>query len=569
MISVLHIKNIALINDITVELTSGLNILSGETGAGKSIIIDSLEFVLGERADKTLIRYGEEQAIVEAVFDDYLNPSIKSYMEEIGVEAEDVLIIRRLMTASGKNECRINGHSVTLTMLKGLTEKLADIHGQHEHQSLLKTNTHIDLLDSFGETEIINLKAQVKDDYKAYTELKNSLKKYGNADERARRVDILGYQIEEIKKAQLVSGEEDKLIADRKKFRNIEKITNALRDSKAVLSGNESSVAGDLNRAKQFLGAVSDFDDEILNMTERLNSAKIEVQDISETISGILEKVEFDDYSAEKVEKRLETIRSIIKKYGGSVENTLDYLVKSQEEFELLNNAADTVDKLEKQLKSASDKLQLSAEKLSKSRKKFAVLFETAIKTELSELGMGGSTFKVNFAENENYTENTGSNGFDNVEFLISPNIGEPLKPLAKIISGGEMSRFMLALKNIIAKLDNISTMVFDEIDTGISGKIAQVVAEKLYNISVNRQVIAVTHLPQLASMADRHLLISKSVEDGKTNTHLLPLSDEDTLSEISRLIGGSDYSGHALPHAKEMKAYSASYKIKVQNSIR
>jgi DNA repair protein RecN (Recombination protein N) len=363
-----------------------------------------------------------------------------------------------------------------------------------------------------------------------------------------------------------VEGEEDKLLSERKKFRNIEKITSALRDSSSVLNGNDNSVAANLNRSRQLLGSVSSFDSEISELEERLQSAKIEVQDITESLNSILNKIEFDDFSAEKIEKRLETVRTIIKKYGGTVESAINFLEEAEKEFDMLSNAADTVDDLERKLKIYGEKLQVSASKLTKLRKRYANSFENAIKAELSDLGMGGSTFSVSFAEVEDCVDNIGANGIDSVEFLISPNMGEPLKPLAKIISGGEMSRFMLALKNIIAKLDNISTMVFDEIDTGISGRIAQVVAEKLYNISVNRQVLAVTHLPQLASMSDRHLLISKTVENGKTNTHLTPLDEEADIKEIARLIGGSDYSGHALPHAKEMKDFSLKYKTKIKN---
>lgn len=559
MLCQLSIENIALIDKLNLELKNGLNILSGETGAGKSIIIDSLNFVLGERADKSLIRFGTDKATVEAVFEDYLTPSVHAYLDDLGIDVEDVLILRRRMTLDGKNECRINGRISTLSSLKGLTELLVDIHGQHEHQSLLKSANHIVLLDKLGEKKIATLKDDVATDYKNYTSLKREFSRFGNADERERKLDILTFQIDEIEKADVEEGEEDELLAARKRIRNMEKIMSALEGAKNLLDGYDAqSVSASIKNASSLLNSISSYDEGIVPIADRLDSCKAEITDISETLSDMLQKLDFDSRSAEKIEERLEVVRTILRKYGGNFESLRKFYEEAVKEADVLSHAQERVEVLEKEIKKASEKLLESAKKLSKQRGIVAEKFENDITKELCDLGMGGSTFKVDF-QFASDVDDISANGMDSVEFLISPNVGEPLKPLAKIISGGEMSRFMLAFKNILAGVDDIGTMVFDEIDTGISGNISQVVSEKMCNISRARQVIAVTHMPSLASMADNHYLISKSTENGKTYTHI-DLLDDDT-NEVARLIGGNDYSVYAVPHAKEMKANAQRYK--------
>lgn len=559
MLCQLSIENIALIDKLTLDLKDGLNILSGETGAGKSIIIDSLNFVLGERADKSLIRYGTDKASVEAVFEDYQTSEVKDYLDDLGIEVEDVLILRRKMSVDGKNECRINGRISTLSTLKGLTELLVDIHGQHEHQSLLKSANHITLLDKLGEKQIATLKEEVASDYKNYTSLRREFSRFGNADERARKLDILTFQIDEIEKADVKDGEEDDLLASRKRIRNMEKIISALEGAKNLLDGYDSqSVSASLKNSGALLNAISSYDEAIEPILDRLDSCKVEITDISATLADMLEKLDFDSRSADKIEERLEVVRTILRKYGGSFESLQKFYDEATKEANILANAAQRVEELEIEIAKAAKKLLDSAKRLSKERRKVADKFEKDITNELCDLGMGGSTFKVETTAVED-VDDISANGMDSVEFMISPNVGEPLKPLAKIISGGEMSRFMLAFKNILAGVDDIGTMVFDEIDTGISGNISQVVSEKMCNISRARQVIAVTHMPSLAAMADNHYLISKSTENGKTLTHV-DLLDDDT-DEVARLIGGNDYSIYAVPHAKEMKANAMRYK--------
>lgn len=559
MLCQLSIENIALIDKLELELKNGLNILSGETGAGKSIIIDSLNFVLGERADKSLIRFGTDKASVEAVFEDYLTPSVQNCLDDLGIEAEDVLILRRKMSADGKNECRINGRISTLSALKSLTELLVDIHGQHEHQSLLKSTNHIKLLDKLGEKKIATVKGEVEKDFDDYTSLKREFSRFGNADERERKLDILSFQIDEIEKADVKEGEEDELLSARKRIRNMEKIISALEGAKNLLDGYDSqSVSASIKNANSLLNTISSYDESIVPIADRLDSCKVEITDIAETLSDMLQKLDFDSRSAEQIEERLEVVRTILRKYGGSYESLQKFYEEATKEAQMLSNATERVEQLEKEIKVAAEKLLASAKKLSQERGKIADKCEKDITKELCDLGMGGSTFKVEIVTTDD-VDQISANGADSVEFMISPNVGEPLKPLAKIISGGEMSRFMLAFKNILAGVDDIGTMVFDEIDTGISGNISQVVSEKMCNISRARQVIAVTHMPSLASMADNHYFISKSTENGKTLTHVDLL--EDDTDEVARLIGGNDYSIYAVPHAKEMKANAQRYK--------
>ena len=559
MLCQLSIENIALIDKLELELKNGLNILSGETGAGKSIIIDSLNFVLGERADKSLIRFGTDKASVEAVFEDYLTPSVQNCLDDLGIEAEDVLILRRKMNADGKNECRINGRISTLSALKSLTELLVDIHGQHEHQSLLKSTNHIKLLDKLGEKKIATVKGEVEKDFDDYTSLKREFSRFGNADERERKLDILSFQIDEIEKADVKEGEEDELLSARKRIRNMEKIISALEGAKNLLDGYDSqSVSASIKNANSLLNTISSYDENIVPIADRLDSCKVEITDIAETLSDMLQKLDFDSRSAEQIEERLEVVRTILRKYGGSYESLQKFYEEATKEAQMLSNATERVEQLEQEIKVAAEKLLASAKKLSQERGEIADKFEKDITKELCDLGMGGSTFKVEIVTTDD-VDQISANGADSVEFMISPNVGEPLKPLAKIISGGEMSRFMLAFKNILAGVDDIGTMVFDEIDTGISGNISQVVSEKMCNISRARQVIAVTHMPSLASMADNHYLISKSTENGKTLTHVDLL--EDDTDEVARLIGGNDYSIYAVPHAKEMKANAQRYK--------
>lgn len=362
MLCQLSIENIALIDKLSLELKDGLNILSGETGAGKSIIIDSLNFVLGERADKSLIRFGTDKASVEAVFEDYDTPAVDAYLEDLGIEREDVLVLRRKMSVDGKNECRINGRISTLSTLKGLTELLVDIHGQHEHQSLLKSANHVTLLDKLGEKKIATLKEDVENDYKQYTSLKREFARFGNSDERERKLDILNFQIGEIEKADVKDGEEDELLTARKRIRNMEKIISALEGAKNLLDGYDSqSVSASIKNSVALLNTISSYDESIEPIADRLDSCKVEITDISETLSDMLQKLDFDSRSADKIEERLEVVRNILRKYGGSFESLQRFYEEAVNEAQMLSNATERVEELEKEIEKAAKDLLVSA----------------------------------------------------------------------------------------------------------------------------------------------------------------------------------------------------------------
>lgn len=544
MLLSLRIKNIALIEECYITLDKGLNVLSGETGAGKSIVIDSLSFVLGGRADKSLIRYGQSSAQVEGVFS--VDESFSPVMEELGLEWEDTLIIKRTMTET-RNEVRVNGHTFTLSMLKKLTSQLADILGQHEHQSLLKVSNHLGILDRYND-KIAKLKEEFRESYDTYKGILAELSGFGDEGYRERRKDNLLYQIEDIKKVNPKPDEEEELIKLREKYRNAERLLEGVGGAYNALDG-EVSVGALVSEAINSLRSISRYDDSVQELQARLESIKIDLSDIADELQNYGESFDFDERLADRVERRVEELKRLKKKYGTTLEDVLCELDKIQEEYDELCEADDKIAKLTVKLDKAKKEVFERALILSDERKKTAKSFEKAILKELSCLAMKGTRFEVAFKPVEE--DKLSPNGLDDVEFMISPNVGEPLRELAKIASGGEMSRFMLALESVISKLDNIQTLVFDEIDTGISGRVAETVAEKLSEISVTKQVIAVTHLPQLASFSDNHYLISKLVRDNKTHTELKLLTEEEKISEVARLAGAQTELSKA--HATEM----------------
>lgn len=550
MLVSLHIKNIAIIEECLVEFGKGVNVLSGETGAGKSIVIDSLNFLLGGRADKSLIRYGATFGSVEGVFD--VDDSLFPFLEELGVEADNTLIVKRTMTET-RNEIKVNGSPFNLSMLKKLTSVLVDILGQHEHQSLLKVSSHLGLIDKYS-TKSGELLASYQKLYHEYRKTQSELENFGDARERERRKSTLEFQIEDIKKADLKEGEEEELLKQRDRFRNAEKLVEGVAGAYNSLNGDEMSVSGLVSNAIRYLKLVSHYDEKLEDLQSRLEEARIEIVDVADTLESYADNFDFDSRTADRVERRVDQIKLLKRKYGSSVEEILQELEKMEVEYDELCNSDSKIAELNKKLDKLKKEIFVQGTKLSKERRATALKFEKAILKELDDLAMKGTAFKVSFNEElteENFIDEFSSSGFDSVEFLISPNVGEPLRNLSKIASGGEMSRFMLAIKNIIAGLDGIETLVFDEIDTGISGKVAQTVAEKLNNISKGRQVIAVTHLPQLASFADTHFLISKSVNDGKTHTKLVVLSEDERVEEVARLAGAVTEAGKL--HAKQM----------------
>ncbi|WP_010252709.1 DNA repair protein RecN [Acetivibrio cellulolyticus] len=570
MLQQLQIQNIAIIDKVEIELGDGLNVLTGETGAGKSIIIDSINAILGERLSKDLIRAGKDKAAVEAVFtidDDRLSGLLGEY----GIEPEEdgTLIISREFTLSGKNTCRINGKIATVSMLKQIGEMLIDIHGQHDNQSLLRTESHIDLLDSFADENIHNLKNNYLEKLSQYQEIKNRLKSLsGDKNDRERKIDFLKFQIDEIKKARLKPNEEEDLNKQRIILQNAEKIINTLsRVYELVGIGNktEKSASDTIGDALSLMGEISKLDERYAAVLKRLEGVSFEVEDIVCEIRSNRDEVEYNPELLEQIEERLDLIYKLKKKYGVSIEEVCAFMANAQKELDEILNNEELVNKLSADLKRADDELYSLAEEISAKRKNAAGLLENKIGSELNDLEMKNARLKVN-VEFDDTTGESGArkynqNGLDKVEFLISTNAGEPLKPLAKIASGGEMSRIMLAIKTILAKVDKISTLIFDEIDIGISGKAAQKVGEKMSYISRNHQVISVTHLAQIACIADNNYYIEKSTNAESTSTMVRKLNENEIKTEVARIIGGANISDITIKHAEEMINYAKKYK--------
>lgn len=563
MLQKLTIQNVALIDRAEINFSNGLNVLSGETGAGKSVIIESLNFVLGAKADKTLIRSGESECFVKAEF--YLadNDNVNLVLEELDVEKDENIIITRKLNVDGKSIVKVNGNTVTLSMLKKLTALLVDVHGQSEHFHLLKNANQLNLIDKFGGNEILKIKDKLSDNYIKY---KNIIKEIqmlgGDENQRLLRLDILDYQIREIEQCDLKENEEEDLIDIKRKLQHQEKISYALNSVKNAIS-DESGVNDIIGNVTRVLSGITDLGQDFSELYERINSVFSELNDISDNASNLLDSMDISEYNPDQIESRLEIIKSIKKKYGNSYNEINTFLQQAIEEKEKLENFNENADKLLQEKTQLEDIIYKDYCTLHELRKKFARNFSDNVLNELQELGMSKAKFEIEFESvpQKEVCNFSSANGFDNIEFCFSANLGEPLKPLSSVISGGEMSRFMLSIKAQTAKYNDISTFIFDEIDTGISGLVAKVVAEKFAKISRNVQVIAITHLPQISAMADNNLLISKIETDEKTITNVKQLSSNEKILEITRLIGGEINSETAKLHAEELIKSATNYK--------
>ena len=548
MLKSLKIKNIALISNINIEFENGLNVFTGETGTGKSIIIDSLCFLLGARADKNLIRHNETSARVDGVFDiDLNNSNIKNFFENTGIEPDEQLLISRTMNTEGKNEIRVNGEIITLSILKELCVNLVDVYGQNEQLNLVKPKYQLNLLDSFTE----NLQSSIyefKNQLSKLKDINNQLNSLGgNNEQRARELDLLEFEIDEIEKANLSENEENELTETRNKLNNIEKISTLTLTSENLLKTAYEHIYSTKNN----LINASKHDEELLNLGERLNAEYLEISDILDTIKNYNNNLIFDENEFNKIDARLEEYKRLKRKYGNSVELVLSYYNKIKQRYEILSNCDFEIAKLEKEKKLLLSNIFKLAENITNLRKTSALTLEQSIINNLQKLGMKNACVKFDFKPYNNDENSLHSNGCDEVELLFSANKGEELKPLKFVASGGEISRFMLALKSIIAEKDDMPTMIFDEIDTGISGLMAQAVAEQMAKISKNHQVLVITHTAQIASMADCNFLVEKLENENRTTSTIKKLSTEEKIEEISRFLSTNQQQNLAMENAK------------------
>ena len=559
MLELLHIENIAIIEAADIEFAPGFNALTGETGAGKSIVIDSLSAVLGQRTSRELIRTGAEKAFVSAAFSG-MAPELT---EELGIqpEADGTLLLQREIQTDGKNVCRVNGRPVTVGQLRALGARLLNIHGQHDGQQLLDEEQHIVYLDSFGRVESLAITYAEK--YKNFTDIRRQIGALQMDEaEKARRVDTLQYQIEELRRAKLTPGEEEELTARRGMLRNAEKFLGAVAGADYALNGDDSGggALSALRQAQDALSGVRHLDDAFGQLYERLGEAYSEVYDIAATVEDKRGELDVSPGELDRVESRMDLLYRLKKKYGATVEDMLDYQARCEAELAQIEDAGDTLARLEQALSKAEKEARQAAQALSDARKAAADRLTAQILTELQQLDMGKIRFAVDFAEKP-----LDSDGMDTVRFLMSANVGEELRPIHKIASGGELARIMLAMKNVLSEQDQVGTLVFDEVDTGVSGRAAQKVAEKMARISRTKQVLCVTHLPQLAAMADTHFSVEKGERDGRTYTAVQRLDREQRRQELARLTGGSHVSQTILDGAEELLAEAEKFRASMR----
>lgn len=549
MLTNLYIENIAVIEKSNIDFSNGLNVLTGETGAGKSIVIDAISAILGHRTSKEIIRTGADKAYVSATFEK-LNTKTLKKLSDLGYEADDdLLIISREISSSGKNNCRINSRPATVSVLKEIGMNLINIHGQHESYQLFSPDTHIDYIDATGDYESLSV-----DYYNSFIELKSIIKQLDalNLDEnkRLQEIDLLSYQVNEIESADLQIGEEEELTSERIILQNSEKLTESLTEAKIYAEGSNNN-EGALSALDNLCLAVSNsaqLNPELTQLSEKLMDVYYNLQDCVAEVNDSLENIDSDTYRLNDIEDRLDLIHKLKRKYGATIEDILDYYEVSKKRLSELNELDINKEKLEKQYNTALTKTMKLAKSLSEQRKKTADIFIKKVQEQLTFLNMPNVRFSVSHE-----IQKLSKNGQDKIELLVSANLGEEPKPVAKIASGGELSRIMLAIKTVMAEKDVIDTLIFDEVDAGISGSAAQKVGLKLKEVSNSRQVLCVTHQAQIAALANEHLLIKKETIDNKTFTNITALDFDGRKSELARIIDGVNITETALAHAEQL----------------
>lgn len=565
MLVVLNIKNFALIQELSVEFGAGFNILSGETGAGKSILIDTIDYVLGGKFFKDLIRYGEDKTYVEAIFD-IENDEIYTLLNDLNIEADELLVVSRETTISGKSIIKVNGKTIVLSQLKKIREKLLDIHGQHQNQSLLSKGTHILYLDEYNSENISPLLEQFEIFKNRYSEIEDKINELKGNEDREKLLDYIKFQIEDIEKAKLKPGEEEDLREQYNILANAEKISSSLINSYNYLNNNPqgnsvlellSKVISELSHSEMHLEKIKD-------KRVQVEEAYYLLEESTRDIRDIANEVYYDENELAAINERIYEISLYKKKYGNSIDEILQFLEKLKNQYDEFINSEEIILKLKKELSVIEKEMKDIGLKLHEFRCMSAKDLEVRIKEELSYVGLEKAIINIDV----NLSEEANSRGYDDVQFLISANPGEPLKPLEKVLSGGELSRIMLALKCVFVDKDKIPTLIFDEIDTGISGAIGKRVGEKMYQVSVKHQVLCITHLPQIAALSDNHYFVSKKVENGKTFTQIRMLNEEDKVCEIAKMIGGDNLSDVAIDNSREMVKLADIKKKEIKNEF-
>ena len=546
MLSLLHIENIAVIQCADISFDKGFNVLTGETGAGKSIVIDAISAIMGERTYRDMIRTGSTKASVRGVFTQV--PELP-WFQENGVEYDPETVIQREVYLDGKNVCRVNGSLVSVSILRKLGVQLINIHGQHDSASLFDENNHLILLDDFSGNE--PLRREYGEKYETYTQLQRQIASLTmDEGEKLRKMEMLRYQIQEIEKAKLTPGEDETLEQRRKLLQNSEKISDNLHDAVNAVYGGEDTdgAASLLGEAERSLSRLSRFSEDFTELHQRVADLMYQVQDVAEELRIARDDLSYSADELEEIESRLDVIHRLRKKYGATCQDILDYKEKASQELDEIVFSDDHLERLKAQCEKAKEAAWEAAKRLRQSREAGAQVLSRQILSELAQLDMPKVQFRCQFSQ----TDLTAS-GADLVAFYMSANAGEALKPLSKVASGGELARIMLAMKNVLAQQDQVATLIFDEVDTGVSGRAAQKVAEKLRSVSQNKQVLCVTHLPQLAALATTHFLIAKEERDGRTYTSVTPLDKEGRKRELARIIGGANITETTLKSAEEM----------------
>ena len=549
MLLEISIKNFAIIQEVSLTFDRGMTVLTGETGAGKSIIIDAMNLMLGSRATTDVIRHGSPKAEIEGLFSLEKNAELESILSQQGIAVSDELIIRREILANGRSVSRVNGQLVNLSVLKEMGPYLVDIHGQHDQEELMRSSHHIGLLDSFGQADFHELKASYQQVFEAYRTLrKQVLDKQKNELEHKARIEMLEYQIAEIEAADLQTGEDEALLQERDRLLNHKQIADTLTNAYAMLENEDFSSLSNLRSAMNDMQSVEEYDKDYKEISQQLTESYYVIEDISKRLADILEDLDFDGNRLLQVENRLDLIYSITRKYGGQVDDVLDYFAKISQEYQLLTGSNLTGQDLEGQLKVLEADLIAKAGELSQARRELAQVLENQIHQELQDLYMEKSRFRVDFSKGK-----FGRQGNEQIEFYISTNPGEDFKPLVKVASGGELSRLMLAIKSAFARKEGKTSIVFDEVDTGVSGRVAQAIAQKIYKIGQFGQVLAISHLPQVIAIADHQFFIKKISDEASTVSQVRLLTFEERVEEIAKMLAGDVVTEAARSQARQL----------------